>query len=45
VLQGLLLRASLPIGVKFLAVTALGVLVSFGLATVLRRSAMVRRVL
>ena len=45
VLQGMLLRAALPVAVKFLLVTAVGAVLSFRLATRLRRSATVRRVL
>jgi glucans biosynthesis protein C len=44
-LQGVLLRASLPIGVKFLLVTAAAIVLSFRLAARLRQSATVRRVL
>jgi fucose 4-O-acetylase-like acetyltransferase len=45
VLQGLLLKTTLPIGAKFLLVTAAGIVLSFRLAGRLRRSAPVRRVL
>jgi len=44
-LQSALLRCSLPLAAKFLLATGMGIALSFGLAALLRRSAIVRRVL